>query len=46
MVAKARRVIGYGGAFPPYDALKKKILEADSFEKAFELRPPQITLRD
>jgi len=46
MVAKARRVIGYGGAFPPYDALKKKILEADSFEKAFELRPLRIILRD
>lgn len=40
MVAKARRVMGYGGAFPPYDALKKKILEADNFKKAFELRPP------
>jgi len=40
MVAKARRVIGYGGAFPPYEGLKKKILEAKDFDKAFELRPP------
>jgi len=38
MVAKARRVIGYGGAFPPYEGLRKKILEANNFEKAFELR--------
>jgi hypothetical protein len=42
MVAKARRVLGYGGAFPPYEGLKKKILGASSFEKAFELRPPKI----
>lgn len=39
MIAKARRVIGYGGAFPPYEGLKKKILNAKSFEKAFKLRP-------
>lgn len=39
MVAKARRVIGYGGAFPPYEGLKRKFLEAPGFEKAFELRP-------
>jgi hypothetical protein len=39
MIAKARRVIGYGGAFPPYEGLKKKILGAKTFEKAFELRP-------
>jgi hypothetical protein len=38
MIAKARRVIGYGGAFPPYEGLKKKILDANNFEKAFELR--------
>jgi len=42
MIAKARRVLGYGGAFPPYEGLKKKILGASSFEKAFELRPPKI----
>jgi len=39
MISKARRVIGYGGAFPPYEGLKKKILNAKNFEKAFELRP-------
>lgn len=41
MIAKARRVIGYGGAFPPYEGLKKKILGAKNFEKAFELRSPK-----
>jgi radical SAM superfamily enzyme YgiQ (UPF0313 family) len=39
MIAKARRVIGYGGAFPPYEGLKKKIFRAKSFEEAFKLRP-------
>jgi len=39
MVAQARRVIGYGGAFPPYEGLKKKFLGAKSFEEAFGLRP-------
>lgn len=39
MIAKARRVIGYGGAFPPYEGLKKKILNANCFEDAFKLRP-------
>jgi len=39
MVAEARRVIGYGGAFPPYEGLKKKILEAKNIEQAFKLRP-------
>jgi len=39
MVAKARRVLGYGGAFPPYDGLKKKILDAKDFESAFYLNP-------
>jgi len=38
MVARARRVIGYGGAFPPYDGLKRKVLNARNFEEAFELR--------
>lgn len=38
MIADARRVIGYGGAFPPYKGLKRKILEARDFAKAFELR--------
>ncbi len=40
MVAKARRVLGYGGAFPPYEGLKRKFLDAKDFEEAFELRPP------
>jgi len=39
MVARARRVIGSGGAFPPYEGLKRKILAATNFEKTFELRP-------
>jgi len=41
MVAKARRVIGYGGAFPPYDGLRKKFINARSFEEAFSLRQPR-----
>jgi len=40
MIAKGRRVIGYGGAFPPYEGLKRKILGARNFQKAFSLRPP------
>jgi hypothetical protein len=39
MVARARRVIGYRGAFPPYEGLKRKILATINFDKAFELRP-------
>lgn len=39
MVARARRVIGYGGAFPPHEGLRKKFLEARNFEEAFTLRP-------
>lgn len=39
MVANARRVIGYGGAFPPYDGLIKKFNKAKEFSEAFELRP-------
>ncbi len=39
MVAKARRVIGAGGAFPPYNALLNKFRNARSFEEAFSLRP-------
>ena len=41
LVAKARRVLGYGGAFPPYKALLDKFLRADSFEEAFYLRPKE-----
>lgn len=38
MIAKARRVLGYGGAFPPYEGLRKKFNNAKSFEEAMELR--------
>ena len=38
MVAKARRVLGFGGAFPPYEGLVKKLKSARSFEDAFSLR--------
>ena len=39
-VAKARRVIGFGGAFPPYSALVEKFDRAGCFEEAFRLEPP------
>jgi len=39
IVAKARRVIGYGGAFPPYEGLRKKLVNATNFDQAFRLRP-------
>src|SRR5438046_9277486 len=48
MVAKARRVIGYAGAFPPYEGLVDKFNRAKDFREAFELRdksekkPPEI----
>jgi len=38
MVAAARRVIGFGGAFPPYEGLVKKFYNARNFHDAFELR--------
>ena len=38
MVALARRVIGYGGAFPPYEGLRKKLDRAHSFDRAFHVR--------
>jgi len=38
-VADARRVIGYGGAFPPYKGLVEKFSNAKNFDEAFELRP-------
>jgi len=41
MIADARRVIGYGGSFPPYKGLRKKILKARNFHEAFCLRPPK-----
>ncbi|TFH06227.1 MAG: hypothetical protein E4H14_11235 [Candidatus Thorarchaeota archaeon] len=39
-VARARRVIGYGGAFPPYKGLITKLDQASSFDEAFSLRSP------
>jgi len=39
MVAKARRVLGYGGAFPPYKGLVKKFEEAQDFDDAFSVYP-------
>ncbi|MDY6896226.1 MAG: hypothetical protein SVO01_12555 [Thermotogota bacterium] len=39
MVADARRVIGYGGAFIPHEGLKKKFYDAKTFSEAFSLRP-------
>ncbi len=38
MVAKARRVLGYAGALPPYEGLVKKFTEAKNFHEAFALR--------
>lgn len=38
MVSAARRVIGYGGAFPPYEGLVNKIGQAEGFDDAFRLR--------
>jgi len=43
-VAKARRVIGYGGAFPPYKGLIEKFRSASGFDDAFELFPPKEPL--
>ncbi len=46
MVAAARRVIGYGGAFPPYEGLVKKFYKARGFQDAFALRPRQKSTED
>ena len=52
MIVKARRIIGYGGAFPPYTGLVEKFEKADSFEEAFSVYPlkqkskSQLRLRD
>jgi hypothetical protein len=37
MVATARRVLGYGGAFPPYGKLVEKFNKAKNFHEAFSL---------
>ncbi|MHA1409654.1 MAG: hypothetical protein ACTSQY_05025 [Candidatus Odinarchaeia archaeon] len=39
MVASARRVIGFGGAFPPYKGLVEKFNNAKNFYEAFKLYP-------
>ena len=41
MVAVARRVIGAGGAFPPYQALVDKMTKARNFKEAFSIRGPK-----
>ncbi len=41
MVARARRVLGYGGAFPPYEGLRQKFARARGFLEAFSLREPR-----
>jgi len=40
MVTDARRVLGYGGAFPPYRPLVQKFRRARDFDEAFSLRLP------
>ena len=39
MIARARRVIGFGGAFIPYKAFYDKIMDSETFEEAMHLRP-------
>ncbi len=41
-VARARRVIGFGSAFPPYEALINKFKNAGYFDEAFRLEPPSV----
>ena len=38
MVARARRVLGFGGAFPPYEGLIWKFNKAKNFQQAFSLQ--------
>ncbi len=45
-IADARRVIGFGGAFPPYQGLVDKFVNAKSFQEAFGLRPKQSKIND
>jgi len=37
-VARARRVLGYAGSFPPYEGLVEKFNDAKDFDDAFSLR--------
>lgn len=48
MIADARRVLGWAGAWPPTEGLKRKFLEARSFENAMSLREkarPQLAAK-
>src|SRR5207247_1201435 len=38
VVQRFRRVVGYGGALPPYEALVTKLISAKDFQSAFSLR--------
>jgi hypothetical protein len=44
VIADARRVIGYGGAFPPYEGLVKKLRKAKEFTDAFGLYPTRSAI--
>ena len=39
MIEESRRVVGYGGAFPPYQALIDEFDKRSSFEEAFTVYP-------
>ena len=41
MVANARRVLGVRGTWPPYEALKRKFLDAKDLYTALKLREPK-----
>ncbi len=41
LIANARRVIGYGGAFPAYEGLVKKVNNANNLTEAFSLVNPK-----
>lgn len=43
MVADARRVLGYHGAFAPYEKLKEKFKKANNLAEALALRPKRRT---
>jgi len=45
MVARARRVIGYAGAFPPYGPLVDKFNRAKDFHEAFGLWDKKVGVR-
>jgi hypothetical protein len=45
MVADARRVLGYHGAFAPYEKLKEKFQRANSLKEALALRPKKFSAK-